>query len=139
MNNKDCCPDKSLIETSEGFEVCSNCGRIQRIQYEKEICYKQPVVYKKNNYMKKKLKKILINANSNESGDNIDKVIELFEKIGEIANKNNLLNKYSLNYNFTIYKIFERLNLDKSLIKLTTNPILIEKYNNIWDSISKEL
>ena len=138
-NKISCCDYQLLIESIDGYIVCNNCGKVQKIKYEKEINFNHPIVYRKNNYMIKKLKKVLINFNVNSSEIIINDIISLFEKINQIAINNKLVNKYSLNYNFTIFKIFELLNLDTSLIKVTNNPILIEKYNKIWEEILKDL
>ena len=59
--------------------------------------------------MKKKLKTLIV-KNGVDQESIIEDVIVLFKKIDKISLDNKLTKKYSLNYNFIIYKIFEIMN-----------------------------
>lgn len=98
MNKKICCEEPE-IQDIDGQMTCINCGIISRSVYEKEINYNKPIIYKKNDYMRKKLLEI-----SNNKTDDNDKIIEYFKQIYEILQRYSLVKKYSLNYNFIIYK-----------------------------------
>ena len=135
-----CCDNISLINCDNHY-ACENCGKVIKTIYEKELNFNKPMIYSKHKYMAKKLIKEIdkLNISFSEYDDLINKVIDLFERIGKITNELNLTKKYSLNYNFTIYKIFGLLKLDNSFIILTNNEKLIKKYNDIWNEIYLKL
>lgn len=135
-----CCDKQNLINCDNHY-ACENCGKVVKTIYEKELNFNRPMIYSKNKYMAKKLIKEIdkLNISFSEYDNIINKIIDLFDKIGKITNELNLTKKYSLNYNFTIYKIFELLKLDNSFIILTNNEKLIKKYNDIWNVIYLKL
>ncbi len=137
---KNCCDNQEIIETFDGSHVCFNCGIVQLYLYEKEISYTKKVIYKKNDYILKKIKKLELNLSNNETTKLNDQIIEMFNKITDILLNKKLINKYSLNYNFIIYKILEKLNHNISNIKITKSEKLMKKYITIWnDHIEQNL
>ena len=141
MIKKSCCEEPNIVVSSEGhYNVCSNCGIVQHYLYDYEINYCKPVIYKKADYMMKKIKKICEKTSSLSNKDELkENVLNLFNKISDLLSDKGLINKYSLNYNFIISKIFEKLNIDKQHVKMTKNKSLIEKYDRIWKEIEKDL
>lgn len=143
MNYK-CCDEMEIIETRD-YYVCNSCGRIKQRKYDYIIIKNNNhniIGYDKNKYLEYKIKCIL---DKNKNIDGLEKekmannINELYMKIYTIIQSNKLYNKYSLNYDFLLYKIMDYLNYDTQYNKITKNKKLYNKYNNIWNIIISDI
>ena len=143
MNKIKCCEEMNIIESWD-YHVCSSCGVINNYPYEYiRINEKKTAFgYDKVKYLEIKLKKLFWKnkiLNFNEKDNMINKIIYIYIQLNNIIKEKKIKNKYSLNYNFIIYKIMEYLNYDLSYNKISENEKMIDKYNKIWNEIIIDL
>ena len=135
------CESKNIINSGDDYNYCDDCGCVNNNnKYLFYITnYKPKFINTKKIYLKKKFKKYYASdVLHNENSDyyiNEDLFNKLYEKIDDIIKINKLNNKYNINYDFIIYKIFELLKLDTKKIKITNNMNLYNKYNQIWEIV----
>lgn len=138
---KKCCDKQNIIKT-DGYYVCCECGIIKSYEYEYIILKDKHnfIGYDKNKYLRSKLDKIFFNSdiNSVEKDNMIENITYLYNKINNIINENNYKKKYSINYNFLIYKIMEYLKYDTKYIKITNNLNIKKRYDSVWNNIIKD-
>ena len=135
FENINCCPDVDIIQTEYGF-CCSWCGILLKTFYWNDyFLNKSKPKYNKLKYLNKKINKYLSKIKYNNLDCPQRKIIFYFMKYDEIIKWKYPDLIYSMNYNYILFQIFKKLNLDNSIIEITNNPTILERYENIWDDI----